>query len=307
MTAYAHNLRRLKRAPQDSELRRNLEQLLTEVDRARLLRDDPVSLVHGYQDPHDQEVAGLIVAGLAYGRVASIKKAAGEVLARLGPRPAQALNAASTPSRLDGFVYRFQKGEDLPRFVRAIGRVRKRSGSLARAFASQLRPNNKADDYSEAAARFVGVLREEMGVPPSYGLRYLVPDPSTGGAAKRLWLYLRWMVRGPDGLDLGTWRSLCTELDPACLVVPLDTHISRLARYLGLTRRMQDDLTAAREITARFRALHPQDPLRYDMALCHLGISGGCPRQLDLEKCRACPIRAVCRVKPVRVRSPQRP
>ena len=301
MSVHVRKLARVtRRAPSVRCRRRDrpaaLRALLEGVDRAALVDDDPVALVHRYRDPHDQEVAGLLVAALAYGRVRSIKDAAERALARLGPRPAQSLERGG-PAALEGFVYRFQRGEDLPRFLGAIGALRARHGSLAAAFASSTDPDEP--DLAGAAARFVGALRAEMrafdpGRPLSNGLRYLVPDPGSGGAAKRLWLYLRWMIRRADGLDPGTWARLRPDLRPAGLLVPLDTHLARIARYLELTRRRADDLITAREITTALAAVDPDDPVRFDMALCHLGISGACPPALDLARCGPCVLSPTC-------------
>lgn len=303
MSEHAHNLRRLRRARPVGEVRDRLEALVRTVDRGALVAGDPVELVHAHADPHDQEVAGLLVAGLAYGRVQLIRERARAALEALGPSPAAAANDPRALEALCGFAYRFQRGDDLPRFLAAVGRVRRAHGSLAACFAGACRPGDA--DYAEAAGRFVAEVRRAVAGPETYGLRYLLPDPATGGAAKRLFLYLRWMVRGPDGLDLGTWRALEPRVHPRGLVVPLDTHMSRIARYLGFTRRKTDDLRAAREITRRFAELDPEDPVRFDMALCHLGITGRCPRQLDLAKCASCPIGSVCRVTAKRVRRPR--
>lgn len=279
-----------------ARLARTLDALVVGADRSALVRADPVELVRAYEDPHDREVAGLIVAMLAYGRVASIKDRAAAVLEVLGPRPAAAVDAGRRARRLSGFVYRFQKGEDLPRFLAGVRAVRKLYGSLGAAFAEGVDPAEPR--YVGAMGRFVATVRAAIPGPPSYGLRYLMPDPSTGGAAKRLCLYLRWMIREDDGLDLGAWRALAPGLDPARLVIPLDTHIARIARYVGLTERKSDDLVCALEITEALARLAPADPLRYDMALCHLGISGQCPRRRDPVLCEGCQVRAVCRLGP---------
>jgi uncharacterized protein (TIGR02757 family) len=277
----------------DRALRAHLDRFLAGVDPAALAAGDPVSLVRPYADPADREVAGFLVAMLAYGRVASIKTTAKRALAALGPRPARSVDRGRF-SALDGFVYRFQKGDDLVRFLEAVRRVRKNHGSLAEAFG---RGVSAADaDYGDAMASFVDLLLCATDGELAYGLKYLLPHPGRGGAAKRLCLYLRWMIRPDDGADLGAWSG--ERLDAARLVIPLDTHIGRIARYLGLTDRKSDDLVTARAITAALRRLRPDDPLAYDLALCHLGISGRCPRRRDVEKCAGCPIRPVCRLGP---------
>lgn len=277
----------------DRTLRKHLDAFLDNADPAALAQGDPVSLVRPYPDPDDREVAGLLVAMLAYGRVASIKQTAGRALAALGKRPASAVDRGRT-KKLDGFVYRFQKGDDVVRLLKAVRRVRKKHGSLGAAFADGVEPD--AEDYADAMATFVDRLLSAIDGELSYGLKYLLPHPGRGGAAKRLCLYLRWMVRPDDGADLGAWQQ--HGLDPAMLVIPLDTHIGRIARYLALVDRKADDLVTARTITAALRRLRPEDPLAYDMALCHLGISGRCPRRRDVEKCVGCPIRGVCRLGP---------
>jgi uncharacterized protein (TIGR02757 family) len=274
------------------ELRSVLDAFLRRTDVATLVENDPVELVRGYDDPDDREVAGLIVAGLAYGRASVVREKAGAVLRRLGRSPARAIGSPQRRARLDGFVYRFQKGDDLPRFAAAIHRVRRAHGSLRAAFAAGVARD--APDYGDAMAAFAGALRAAWGPVASYGLGYLAPTTADGGAAKRLALYLRWMIRPADGMDPGTWAG--PDLPPARLLAPLDTHLARIARYIGLTDRRTPDLIMAREISAALRCLDPEDPLKYEMALCHLGISGACPARRDPVACAACGIRTVCRL-----------
>lgn len=274
------------------QLRSVLDALLRRTDAAELVENDPVELVRRYEDPEDQEVAGLLVAGLAYGRASVVRDRAGALLEKLGRRPARAIATARGRARIEGFVYRFQRGDDLPRFARGVHRVREAHGSLRSAFASGVAPG--APDFGDAMGRFAGALRSAAGPDLSYGLGYLMPTTADGGAAKRLALYLRWMIRPADGMDLGTWAG--PDLAPAGLLAPLDTHLARIARYIGLTRRRTTDLATAREITAALRRLDSGDPLKYEMALCHLGISGACPARRDPVACAACGLRLVCRL-----------
>ena len=108
-------------------------------------------------------------------------------------------------------------------------------------------------------------------VPKRAGVCYFFPRPSAGSACKRLNLFLRWMVRS-DEVDLGVWRSL----RPGQLIVPLDTHIIRLARCLRLTRYTSPGWKMAADITARLRALDPHDPVRFDFSICHVGMMNAC-------------------------------
>jgi uncharacterized protein (TIGR02757 family) len=289
-----HNLPVLGSKRTDAELRAVLDRFVKNADRGALVAGDPVELVRRYCDPHDQEVAGLLVAMLAYGRVASIKAKAAAALDLLGARPAATVDRGGAERALMGFVHRFQKGDDLSRFAHAVRAVRKEYGSLGAAFAGCV----VADEahYAAAMGRFIDRLMRPLGPKLSGGLRFLLPQPDGGGAAKRLCLYLRWMVRPDDGIDLGAWRKLAKGVDERKLIIPLDTHIERIARYLGLAERKSNDMKTALEITASLARLRPEDPLAYDIALCHLGISGRCPRKRDARVCFECPIREVCRL-----------
>ena len=121
-------------------------------------------------------------------------------------------------------------------------------------------------------------------------MRFLLPSPEEGSGCKRLNLYLRWMVRRGDGLDLGLW----TSVHPRQLLMPVDTHVARIAAYIGLTRRMSPGWRMTEEITASLRRLDPGDPVRYDFALCRLGILDACPRRRNPVICADCPLEPVC-------------
>ena len=149
------------------------------------------------------------------------------------------------------------------------GRMIRRHGSLGRRFAAGL---GAADEtVIPALASFVDELARSSG----RGLEHLVPRPERGSACKRLNLYLRWMVRS-DEVDPGGWK----DIDPARLIVPLDTHMYRICRSLGMTERKVADMRAALEVTAAFREIVPEDPVRYDFALTRLGIR----RDADLKE-----------------------
>jgi uncharacterized protein (TIGR02757 family) len=135
-------------------------------------------------------------------------------------------------------------------------------------------------------------LRAAMG--RERGLHHLLPSPLGAGAAKRLCLFLRWMVRGPDAVDLGVW----TRVPKDALVIPLDTHVGRIARHLRLTKRKTLTWATAEDVTASLRALDAADPTRYDFALCHYGMSGACPVKPIPENCARCLLLPACRVGP---------
>ncbi len=231
---------------------------------------DPVELVWNYPQAQDREVVALIAACLAYGRVSSIKRAIKTALLPLGPSPAQALHNYTLDGGLEAlssFVYRMTKGSDLAHLYQGLSTVLRKHGSLQACFVQHGTP--KTRDLQQPLSTFVHQLRDASG-SQSRGLRYLLPDPDTKGACKRMNLFLRWVVRGPDGIDLGLWD----KVSPATLTIPLDTHINQICRGLGLATRKTQDWKLAREITENLRFMAPDDPLKYDFALCHLGIGG---------------------------------
>jgi uncharacterized protein (TIGR02757 family) len=155
---------------------------------------------------------------------------------------------------------------------------------LGAAFASY--HQRTGGDFRESLARLADVLR---GSATDRSTRHLVSDPRAGSACKRLVLYARWMVRPADGVDLGLW-----PISPSDLVIPVDTHVHRISRNLGLTDRRTASWATAEEITAGLRKLDPEDPVKYDFALCHLGVSRDCPSRPDTDKCATCVLRDVC-------------
>ena len=283
-------------------LRPLLDALDAGLDRSGRIAADPVELPRRYPDPLDQEVAGLVAASLAYGRADVFKPLVARVLAEMGPSPSAFVRAFARAPARDAFpfaLYRFNRPPDLAALAAGAGHVALRHGSLGARFGALLREEGGGPGaLRPALARFAGELREAPPVARllrgrgGRGLRHLLPDAAGPGASKRWNLYLRWMVRGPDAVDLGAWRDVVPS---AALVVPLDTHVHRVARCLGLTRRRDASWRTAEEITAALRRIDPEDPVRYDFALCHLGMSGGCPARRDRRRCAACPLAAACR------------
>jgi uncharacterized protein (TIGR02757 family) len=271
------------------------------LDRAARLAADPVELPRRYATPDDQEVAGLLAAALAYGRADLFKPILIRLLDALGPSPARAVEAfARRPDvgALGWFRYRFNQPADLAALLAAIGHVRLTHGGLGLRFAALFAG---AGGDRAALRPALAALAEELRTAPPVapllrgrggrGLRHLLPDAAGPGAAKRWNLYLRWMVRGPDAVDLGAWPAV----PRTALVIPLDTHVHRVSRCLGLTRRADASWRTAEEITAALRLVDPEDPVRFDFALCHLGMSGACPARRREATCLVCPLAAACR------------
>lgn len=265
-----------------TELRDVLEDLCRHYDR-RFLDSDPVGIVRRFDDPGDREVVGLIAAGLAYGRVASIRASLESLLARMGGKPSRfvaSFDPRQDARRLDGFVHRFTRGRDVALLCHLVRQARERAGSLE-SFFIEGDPDGTSPTLASALDAFGRRLFDlqaapfvpEGGIPRSDGARWLLPLPHAGSACKRSCLFLRWMVRPDDGVDCGVW----TRVSRARLVLPLDTHLFRVVRALGWTRRKSSGWATALDATARLRALDPADPIRFDFALSRLGILGLIP------------------------------
>jgi uncharacterized protein (TIGR02757 family) len=271
----------------DSELRAALEALSRRYG-AESIDSDPVSLVHRYSRPRDVEVAGWIASAFAYGRVDIILANVSRLLDSLGRHPAETL--ASAPpgaAELSFFRHRFHGPEDAATLLSLIGQVIRTEGSVRNFFESRYRGE------SDVGPLLDRVCTELLGrvAAPGEALRFLFPSPSGGSACKRWNLYLRWMVRR-DGIDFGIWNGIPSR----ALIVPTDTHVHRVSRRLGLTRRRTADWKTAVEITRRLARLDADDPVKFDFAICRLGILEICRTEPRLSECPECIARTVCPV-----------
>jgi uncharacterized protein (TIGR02757 family) len=282
-------MRKHRRPVRGEVLKSRLDALVETFD-VTTIAPDPLQLALRFDDPLDQEIAGLIAAAFAYGRAETIVANIGAVLAKMKPSPYRYLSkfdAAEARRRFAGFVHRFHKMPDLVAFLGCLARVIQEHGSIGALF-QQCYVETDAD-IGPSLARFVEAV-QSMAVSRSAALRYLLTSPDDGSACKRMNLYLRWMVRRTSP-DLGLW----TFVDPAKLVMPVDTHIHRIATFLGLNERKSADWKAARALTDKLARFDRTDPVRYDFALCRLGILDLCSRKRRKENCDVCMLREVCR------------
>lgn len=245
-----------------SQTRKTLERVYQACHRADWIHPDPLECVYRYSASADREIVGLIAAALAYGRVAQILRSVAVVLDPMGTSPHEFLlthSEAAIRKTFDGFRHRWTSSSDLVGFLVGIRRMLQRHGSLEAGFLQYHR-----EDADTTLTGLAGFVNEIAG---KEARNSLLPDPMKGSACKRMHLYLRWMVRS-DVIDPGCWSGV----RPDQLIVPLDTHLHRMGRALDLTQRKQANLKTALELTARFKDIVPEDPLRYDFALTRLGI-----------------------------------
>ena len=272
-------------------LKARLDALCRQYDTPPALVQDPLSVPLTYAAALDREVAAFVAAHLAYGRVAPMIRAVRAALAPLSAHPADWLRqrtpveaARELTLGFGAWCWRFHTAPDLVAWLLAWQRLDQESGQ---GLEPHLAPR-KGEAADLTLSRLVQRLRLEL--PPTYGSRFSLPDPLEGAACKRWRMFLRWLVRS-GWPDLGQW----TSLSPSTLVIPLDTHVARVSRFIGLTSRATPDGRMAQEITTALARLDAADPLRYDFALSHLGILGDCPGLRQRSTCGGCALYTVCR------------
>jgi len=278
-------------------LKRCLEALLEEYG-PRNLQSDPVWFVHRYEDPADVEVAGFVAAALAYGRVSQIRRSFEFVFGMMGKSPARfvvEIDPGRECRRFEGFVHRFTRGKDLVALFCILGNMVRESGTIENFATGGWDPGEGVRGLLESLSRralSMDLIDLYPGgkIPAGAGVRFFFPSPASGSACKRLNMFLRWMVRGPDGVDLGIWRNP----KPYQLVVPMDTHMARISRFLGLTASRSCSWKTAEEVTDSLRRLDPEDPTRYDFAITRLGILGICRGGRLEPRCGSCPLSGSC-------------
>ena len=280
----------------DSYLKTILNNLFQTVQLEYLDRD-PLELVRQYDRPEDLEIAAFISAAFALGRYGSIRKTVSEILSFMSPSPYDFIRHFN-PDRhshlFQHFVYRFYRSEDLGLLIGYLHQIVDTWGSLENCFLEGY--TDSETDITRALSHFVRTILS-LKTAPFYpeppikgsGIRHFLADPRDGSTCKRLNLFLRWVVR-KGSLDLGIWK----HVSPSRLIIPVDTHITRMGRCLGLTSRKSPDWKMAVEITESLRIFDKEDPVKYDFALCTVGKLQACPKKINSKNCADCPVRSAC-------------
>jgi uncharacterized protein (TIGR02757 family) len=238
------------------------------------------------------EIAGLLSAVLAYGRVQQIEKSLTELFKYMGASPYDFVLGFGARQRkqLEGFKHRFTTGEDICDLLILLKKVLVKYGSIEKFFLSgyMQTDQNIIPALSNFCKSLTGMYAEKHDGQVSRGLKYLLADPARGSACKRLNLFLRWMVRDDD-VDTGLWKSI----DKAKLIVPIDVHMARLSKILGFHDKKTASLSTALETTKAFAEIEPSDPAKYDFALSRVGIIENCTGLLR-KQCVNCELYGFC-------------
>ena len=251
-----------------AQLKTHLDVLYGRYNQPHFIHPDPLEFLFRYPQPRDREIVALIASALAYGRVSQILVSIDKALDPLGSSPFFFLMSTTKRRLIHSYIdfrHRFTSGREMATMLWGVRRVLMQYGSLEACFHSGM----KEDDETvlPGLSRFVRELwlREHRRCKNT-----LLPNPEGGSACKRLNLFMRWMVR-KDAVDPGGWNRVPSSK----LIIPLDTHMFKMSRFLNLTDRRRPDMTAALSITKGFRVCRPEDPVRYDFALTRLGIQKG--------------------------------
>lgn len=249
----------------EKELQEFLETKVQQYNAPPFIQPDPISIPHRFSSKEDREIAGFFAATIAWGNRKSILKNADRMMDLMGNAPFDFVMSHSTDDldRLQGFVHRTFNGDDFKGLVRGLQHIYQKHGGLEGVFST----NQTAESLQPAITRLHKVFFEVSQLPRTG--KHLA-NPARGSAAKRINMFLRWMVRkDSSGVDFGLWR----DISPSILSCPLDVHSGNVARKLGLLKRKQNDSRAVAELDSALRKLDPVDPVKYDFALFGLGVS----------------------------------
>ncbi|NBX68083.1 MAG: TIGR02757 family protein [Proteobacteria bacterium] len=263
--------------PLDESIRLSFEAAFKDYHLERERKLDPISLVYPYKDNKDREIVAFLVALISYGNVRTILQSGEKLLTPLGPSPYSYLISEKPLGLWPSFKHRFTTGKDIEILAHWLRTILLREGTLENFF---LKVSGTADSNMKVKlSRFVaGIWSEKLpehlladSKKRTRNLKYLLSNPDQGSACKRLNMFLRWVVRPNDGIDLGIWKGI----SPRELMLPLDTHLIQTLKKLRWIQKETANWNAVEAATQRLRTISAEDPIRYDFALCHLSMSGG--------------------------------
>lgn len=247
-----------------SELKSFLDFKVEQYNNPAFIQTDPVQIPHKFSKKEDIEISGFLTATIAWGNRKSILNNASGLMDLLDNAPYEFVmnHEESDLMGLENFVHRTFNGSDLQFFIYSLRNIYTNHGGLEEIFSNHARKNDLQPAIHEFRKIFFEIDHPER-------TKKHVSDPFRNSAAKRINMFLRWMVRKDNaGVDFGIWNSI----NPSQLSCPLDIHSGNTARKLGLLSRKQNDARAVKELDASLRRLDPMDPVKYDFALFGLGV-----------------------------------
>jgi uncharacterized protein (TIGR02757 family) len=249
-------------------LKKFLERKTREYNRPAFIHTDPVSIPHSFKKKQDIEISGFFAAIFAWGNRKTIINKSKELMWLMNNQPYEFClhHKPADLKRLSEFRHRTFTTTDLLYFISFLHHHYSKNSSLESAFTEKLSGDDP--NIEKALTGFHEYFFSLENVPPR--TKKHIASPVSGSTCKRLNMFLRWMVRKDEcGVDFGVW----TKIKPAQLVCPIDLHVARVARKLGLLTRKQTDWKAAIELTQRLKEFDPVDPVRFDLGLFGIGVT----------------------------------
>lgn len=246
------------------ELKEFLDEKVVEYNNPKFIESDPIQIPHQYSLKEDIEIAAFLTATIAWGKRNMIIKNANQMMELMGNSPYDFVmhHKKHHLDNLDGFVHRTFNSQDFKCFILGLRHIYKNYSGLETVFSKNATSSSTQPAIHELKKIF-------FEIPHAQRTEKHISDPVKGSAAKRINMFLRWMVRKDTaGVDFGIWKSL----SPAQLSCPLDVHSGNVARKLELLTRKQNDTKALFELDNALRKLDKTDPVKYDFALFGLGV-----------------------------------
>ena len=241
-----------------------LDKLVVKYETPEFIKDDPIQFIHRGESKKDRELAGFIASLFAYGNRKIFIKTLNEIFHKSDNDIANYITNGDF-NNLKGIGYRFSKDYDIIPMFNILHKLYTESEGLEELFAYSFSPRGEKYDHflAKVADYFYALAPENAG----QGFYHMIPNPKKGGAMKRMNMFLRWMVR-KSSVDIGIWNFM----KPADLLIPLDVHVARQSREMGLLTRKNNDYEAVRELTGRLKEFCPEDPVKYDFAMFAFGV-----------------------------------
>ncbi|WP_298224908.1 TIGR02757 family protein [Flavobacterium sp.] len=250
-----------------AELHSFLEEKTELYNHPKFIASDPIQIPHLYSLKEDIEIAGFLTATISWGNRKMIIQNAHKMMALMGNTPYDFVmsHTENDLDRLESFVHRTFNNVDFATFIKGLQHIYKNHGGLESVFALHQQENSLQQSIHQFKKLFFEIDHQNR-------TQKHISDPLNNSAAKRINMYLRWMIRQDNkGVDLGIWKNIA----PTKLSCPLDVHSGNVARKLGLLKRKQNDAKALSELDANLRVFDPTDPVKYDFALFGLGVFEG--------------------------------
>lgn len=253
----------------NNELKILLDKLVETYETIDFIKDDPIQFPHRFKDKEDIEIAGFIASLFAFGKRELFIKKLNQFFEIAHEKPLNyIINGDFSQIVEQNFNYRFIKPDDMVEMLKILNLLYKKDGGLENLFAKgyelTLETQSKQDLFKYVIDYFYSRVSQNAGA----GFYFMFPNPYKGGAMKRMCMFLRWMVRKSD-VDLGIWNFM----PPSELLIPLDVHVGRISKELGILNRKANDFKSVLEITDKLCEFCSEDPIKYDFAMFGYGVN----------------------------------